>query len=52
MKKVFPIKYLRKGLFKDTEMIEEKNKKKGKRQIRKPKQSVHIKTRKDKGKGK
>ena len=52
MKKKFPIKYFRKGLFKDNENTEETTKKKGKRHIRKPKQSVHIKTMKDRDKGK
>jgi hypothetical protein len=42
-KKDFPIKYMRKGLFTENDN-EEETKKKGKRQIRKPKQSVHTKT--------
>jgi len=43
-KKDFPIKYMRKGLFSDDDSREEDTKKKGKRLIRKPKQSVHMKT--------
>ena len=42
-KKDFPIKYMRKGLFTDIDN-EEETKKKGKRRIRKPKQSIHTKT--------
>lgn len=40
----FPIKYFRKGLFKDDESNQDQTKKKGKRRIRKPKLSVHMKT--------
>jgi len=43
-KKDFPIKYLRKGLFIDEDIKEEETKKKGKRKVKKPKLSVHIKT--------
>jgi len=43
-KKEFPIKYMRKGLFKDENFQEKRLKKKGKRRIKKPKTSVHIKT--------
>lgn len=43
-KKEFPIKYMRKGLFSDEDIQEEKTKKKGKRRVRKPKTSVHTKT--------
>ena len=49
-KKDFPIKYMRKGLFTDEDFKEESIKKKGKRRVRKPKSSVHIKTRADGGK--
>lgn len=51
-KKKFPIKYFRKGLFKDDESNEDKTKNKGKRRIRKPKLSVHMKTGIGKGKTK
>jgi len=44
-KKEFPIKYIRKGLFLDEDITEEKSKKKAKRSIKKPKFSVHVKTR-------
>lgn len=44
-KKDFPIKYMRKGLFTDRDPAEEGPKKKGKRRVRKPKRSVHTKTR-------
>jgi len=44
-KKDFPIKYMRKGLFTDEDFEEEEIKKKGKRHIKKPKFSVHAKTR-------
>jgi len=44
-KKDFPIKYMRKGLFTDEDFTEEEPKKKGKRHIKKPKFSVHAKTR-------
>jgi len=43
-KKDFPIKYMRKGLFSDEDFEEKETKKKGKRRVRKPKTSVHIKT--------
>ena len=43
-KKDFPIKYMRKGLFSDDDSREEEPKKKGKRQVRKSKRSVHTKT--------
>ena len=43
-KKEFPIKYMRKGLFTDEDFEEKEIKKKGKRRVRKPKLSVHIKT--------
>jgi len=43
-KKDFPIKYMRKGLFSAGDFKENVKKKKGKRRIRKPKTSVHIKT--------
>lgn len=43
-KKDFPIKYMRKGLFTDEDFEERDIKKKGKRQVRKPKRSVHTKT--------
>ena len=43
-KKEFPIKYMRKGLFSEENSKENKIKKKGKRRIKKPKTSVHIKT--------
>ena len=47
----FPIKYLRKGLFSNNDTIHEINeKKKGKRRIRKPTLSTHIKTGKNWGK--
>jgi len=42
-KKDFPIKYMRKGLFTDEDLINEESKKKGKRRVKKPKISVHIK---------
>ena len=42
--KEFPIKYMRKGLFTDENLEDKEIKKKGKRRIRKPKSSVHIKT--------
>jgi len=43
-KKEFPIKYMRKGLFSEEDISNEPTKKKGKRHIKKPKQSVHTKT--------
>jgi hypothetical protein len=43
-KKDFPIKYMRKGLFSDDDSRDEKQKKKGKRRVRKQKRSVHTKT--------
>ena len=43
-KKDFPIKYMRRELFTDNE-VEKEPKKKGKRHIKKPKFSVHVKTR-------
>jgi hypothetical protein len=43
-KKDFPIKYIRKGLFTDADAEDKETKKKGKRRIRKPKQSAHTKT--------
>jgi len=43
-KKDFPIKYMRKGLFSDEDFEEREIKKKGKRRVKKPKQSVHTKT--------
>jgi len=43
-KKDFPIKYMRKGLFSDDDFEEREIKKKGKRQVKKQKMSVHIKT--------
>jgi hypothetical protein len=44
-KKEFPIKYMRKGLFSDENLQDERRiKEKGKRRVRKPKMSVHIKT--------
>jgi hypothetical protein len=49
-KKEFPIKYMRKGLFTDDEVEEKEQKKKGKRAIKKPKQSVHTKTGKGRNK--
>ena len=49
-KKEFPIKYMRKGLFRDAGDLEKEPNKKGKRRIRKPKTSVHMKTEKDKKK--
>jgi len=44
-KKDFPIKYMRKGLFSDEDIEQEKTHKKGKRHIKKHKFSVHVKTR-------
>jgi hypothetical protein len=49
-RKDFPIKYMRKGLFTDVNNEEIETKKKGKRQIRKPKSSVHTKTGKGRNK--
>ena len=49
-KKEFPIKYMRKGLFTDEDFEEREKKKKGKRRVKKPKMSVHIKTGKSKNK--
>ncbi len=45
-KKKFPIKYMRKGLFTDEDFLDEKldKKEKGKKRIKKPKMSVHMKT--------
>jgi hypothetical protein len=43
-KKDFPIKTIRKGLFTDEDPKVKEQKKKIKRRVRKPKQSVHIKT--------
>jgi len=43
-KKDFSIKYMRKGLFSDDDSRNDEIKKKGKRRVRKPKQSVHNKT--------
>ena len=43
-KKAFPIKYMRKGLFPDEDFSEEKAKKEGQRRVKKPKFSVHSKT--------
>jgi len=43
-KKDFPIKYMRKGLFRDEDFIEEEPKKKDMRRVKKPKRSVHTKT--------
>lgn len=44
-KKEFPIKYMRKGLFTEEDINKEEQKKKGKRHIKKPKVSVHVKSR-------
>jgi len=44
-KKNFPIKYMRKGLFSDEEFLEEETNKQGKKRVKKPKFSVHVKTR-------
>ncbi len=44
-KKNFPIKYMRKGLFSDEDFLEEETKKKEKKRVKKPKFSVHVKTR-------
>lgn len=43
-KKEFPIKYMRRGLISEEDSPKEQSKKKGKRHIRKSKQSVHTKT--------
>lgn len=43
-KKDFPIKYMRKGLFTDSDLEKKEIKKKGKRRVKKPKLSVHTKT--------
>ena len=45
LKKDFPVKYVRKGLFTDEDLAEKETKKKGKRRVKKPKLSVHTKTR-------
>ena len=49
-KKELPIKYIRKGLFTGEDFTKEKNKKEGKRRVKKPKLSVHIKTGKGRNK--
>lgn len=49
-KKIFPIKYMRKGLFTDEDLLNEKQNSKVKRRVIKPKISVHIKTGKGKNK--
>ena len=49
-KKNFPIKYMRKGLFTDVDNEKIDTKKRRKRQIRKPKSSVHTKTGKGRNK--
>jgi len=53
-KKKFPIKYMRKGLFANEDFLdgESDKKEKGRRRIRKPKMSVHMKTGRGRGKAK